>query len=95
MEELSDEELTPSSSKEVDVLLYGTLDQKWKLTWKYFTGERESSREDEFEKKKEAELNSIINMIKDKSSSMGQGLPQELGMLEELEYSTRMQSIWF
>lgn len=28
VEELSDEELTPSSTKEVDVLLHGTLGQK-------------------------------------------------------------------
>lgn len=58
-----------------------------------FTGERESSREDKFERVAEAELNSTINMIKDKSSSMGQGLPQELGMLEESQHSTRMRSI--
>ena len=54
-----------------------------KANLEIFTGECESSLAYEFEKKMEAELNSIINTIKDKSSSMGQGLPQEVGMLED------------
>lgn len=49
--------------------------------------------EDAFEKEMEAKLDSTINTIKEKSSSMRQGRPQEVGTLEESQHSTRMPSI--
>ncbi|XP_007431160.2 E2F-associated phosphoprotein [Python bivittatus] len=57
VEEPSDEDPAQSSSEdEVDVLLYGTPDQKRKLIRECLTGESESSSDDEFQKEMEAEL---------------------------------------
>ena len=74
VEEPSNEEPALSSSEdEVDVLLHGTPNQKWKLIRASLTGESESSSKDEFEKEMEAELNSTIKTMDDKLSSLDTG----------------------
>ncbi|XP_024051785.1 E2F-associated phosphoprotein [Trachemys scripta elegans] len=96
IEEPSDEEPGQSSSEdEVDVLLYGTPDQKRKLIRECLTGESESSSEDEFQKEMEAELNCTMKTMEGKWKSLETGTSSSTGQAGTVTTTKYYDDIYF
>uniref|UniRef100_A0A8C8SJH7 E2F associated phosphoprotein n=1 Tax=Pelusios castaneus TaxID=367368 RepID=A0A8C8SJH7_9SAUR len=96
IEEPSDEEPGQSSSEdEVDVLLYGTPNQKRKLIRECLTGESESSSEDEFQKEMEAELNSTMKTMEGKWKSQETGTSSTTGQAGSVTATKYYDDIYF
>uniref|UniRef100_A0A6B2F8A2 E2F-associated phosphoprotein n=1 Tax=Bothriechis nubestris TaxID=1766655 RepID=A0A6B2F8A2_9SAUR len=96
IEEPSDEDPAQSSSEdEVDVLLYGTPEQKRKLIRECLTGESESSSDDEFQKEMEAELSCTMKNMEGQWKSQLPGDASVAGQSESVSTSKYYDDIYF
>uniref|UniRef100_A0A8C5RM97 E2F associated phosphoprotein n=1 Tax=Laticauda laticaudata TaxID=8630 RepID=A0A8C5RM97_LATLA len=84
-----------NSEDEVDVLLYGTPEQKRKLIRECLTGESESSSDDEFQKEMEAELSSTMKNMEGQWKSQLPGDASVAGQSGTVSTSKYYDDIYF